>query len=336
MGLVSDKPITIAVDAMGGDDAPEPNVRGAIMAAEDPGLRIILVGDAAAIKPHLSDQPGNILIKHASEIIGMNEHPVKAIKKKKESSLVVAAKLVKDGEADALLSAGNTGASIAAGLLLIGRLGTVDRPAIATLFPTRKGFSLLLDVGANADCRPENLLEFAKMGAVYMEQMLEIPGPSVGLLNIGEESSKGNFLALRAHGLLQSSSLKFYGNVEGRDLPEGLTDIIVCDGFTGNIALKLMEGISIVIFEEIKGIVGKSWKAKFGAALLFSQFKALKKKLSPESYGGSPLLGVSGAVIIAHGSSSANAIANAINTAAQTVKHGVAEKIEKSLTPKKG
>ncbi len=336
MGLVSDKPITIAVDAMGGDDAPEPNVRGAIIAAEDPGLRIILVGDAAAIKPHLSDQPGNILIKHASEIIGMNEHPVKAIKKKKESSLVVAAKLVKDGEADALLSAGNTGASIAAGLLLIGRLGTVDRPAIATLFPTRKGFSLLLDVGANADCRPENLLEFAKMGAVYMEQMLEIPGPSVGLLNIGEESSKGNFLALRAHGLLQSSSLKFYGNVEGRDLPEGLTDIIVCDGFTGNIALKLMEGISIVIFEEIKGIVGKSWKAKVGAALLFSQFKALKKKLSPESYGGSPLLGVSGAVIIAHGSSSASAIANAINTAAQTVKHGVAEKIEKSLTPKKG
>ena len=329
---MSKKPITIAVDAMGGDTAPEQNVSGAIMAAADQDTQIILVGDAEAIKPYLKDQPNNLLIKHASEVVGMHEHPVKAVKRKSQSSLVVAAKLVKEGKADALLSAGNTGASIAAGLLVIGRLGTVDRPAIATLFPTRKGFSLLLDVGANADCKPENLLEFAKMGTVYMQQMLDISEPSVGLLNIGEESSKGNFLSLRAHTLIQGSSLNFYGNVEGRDLPDGLTDIIVCDGFTGNITLKLMEGLSVAIFEEIKGIVKQSWSARVGAALMFSRFRELKDKLSPDSYGGSPLLGLRGVVIIAHGSSSSSAIANAIGTAVQTVKSNVVERIEENLS----
>ena len=186
-------------------------------------------------------------------------------------------------------------------------------------------------MGANADCKPENLLEFAKMGTVYMEQMLGITEPTVGLLNIGEESSKGNFLALRAYELLQQSSLKFYGNVEGRDLPEGRTDIIICDGFTGNIALKLMEGISNAIFAEIKGIVNRSLSARLGAALLFSRFKELRAKLNPESYGGSPLLGVKGAVIIAHGSSSPHALANAIKTAGQIVEHQLVQKIEQSL-----
>ncbi len=329
---MSKKSITIAVDAMGGDAAPEQNVRGAIMAAADQDTQIILVGDAEALKPHLENQPNNLLIKHAPEVVGMNEHPVKAVKKKPRSSLVVAARLVKEGKADALLSAGNTGASIAAGLLVIGRHGTVDRPAIATLFPTRKGFSLLLDVGANADCKPENLLEFAKMGTVYLQQMLDISEPSVGLLNIGEESSKGNFLSLRAHTLIQGSLLNFYGNVEGRDLPEGTTDIIVCDGFTGNITLKLMEGLSVAIFKEIKGIVRKSWSARVGAALMFSRFRELKNKLSPDSYGGSPLLGLRGVVVIAHGSSSPGAIANAIGTAVQTVKSNVVERIEENLS----
>ncbi len=323
--------ITIAVDAMGGDAAPEQNVLGATLAAADKNLRIILVGDAEAIKPHLSDQLNNLLIRHAPDVIGMHEPPVAAVKKKTESSLVAAANLVKEGQADALLSAGNTGACTAAGLLIVGRQPSVDRPAIATLFPTRKGFSLLLDVGANADCKPENLLEFAKMGTVYVQRMLGVAEPTVGLLNIGEESSKGNFLALRAYELLNQSSLKFYGNVEGRDLPEGRTDIIICDGFTGNITLKLMEGISVAIFEEIKGIVDRSLSARLGAALLFSRFKELRAKLNPESYGGSPLLGVKGAVIIAHGSSSPKAIANAIRTAAQTVEHQVVEKIEETL-----
>ncbi|MDP1808179.1 MAG: phosphate acyltransferase PlsX [Actinomycetota bacterium] len=328
---MSKQNITIAVDAMGGDSAPEQNVRGALLAAADKKLQIILVGDAEAIKPYLSDQPDNVLIRHAPDVIGMHEPPVQAVRKKTQSSLVVAANLVKVGQADALLSAGNTGASAAAGLLVLGRASTVDRPAIATLFPTRKGFSLLLDVGANADCKPENLLEFAKMGTVYMEQMLGITAPTIGLLNIGEESSKGNFLALRAYELLQQSSLKFYGNVEGRDLPEGRTDIIISDGFTGNIALKLMEGISSAIFEEIKGIVNRSLSARLGAALLFSRFKELRAKLNPESYGGSPLLGVKGVVIIAHGSSSPHALANAVKTAAQTVENQLVQKIEHSL-----
>lgn len=328
---MNDNTITVAVDAMGGDDAPGQNVAGAIAAASRKDLKIILVGDAEAIKPHLKDQPNNIFIKHTSDVIGMHEHPVQAVKKKPDSSLVTAARLVKEGQADAFVSAGNTGACTAAGLLIIGRLGAVDRPAIATLFPTKKGFSLLLDVGANADCKPENLLEFAKMGAVYVQRMLEVESPSIGLLNIGEESSKGNFLALRAYELLQGATLNFYGNVEGRDLPEGRTDIIVCDGFTGNITLKLMEGISAAIFEELKSIIGQSLSAKVGAALLFSKFRALKAKLNPESYGGSPLLGVKNAVVIAHGSSSPQAMANAIKTAAHIYETKVVEEIDQDM-----
>jgi phosphate acyltransferase len=329
--LASDKPITIAVDAMGGDAAPEQNVRGAMLAAAGQNLRIILVGDVEAIKSHLPKNPGDLLIRPAADVIGMQDNPVRAIKKKTDSSLVVAANLVKQGQADALVSAGNTGAAMAAGMLVIGRLGSVDRPAIATVFPTRRSFSLLLDVGATADCKPENLLEFARMGSVYVRQVLDVAEPTVGLLNIGEESSKGNFLALRAHELLERSSLNFYGNVEGRDIPEGRTDVIVCDGFTGNIALKLMEGVSGAIFDEIKGVVGRSVSARLGAMLLFSKFSSLKARLNPESYGGSPLLGVRGVVIIAHGSSSPSAVANAIKTAAKTVEHQVVDKIEQDL-----
>lgn len=329
--VAKSKTITVAVDAMGGDTAPEQNVLGALRAAADKSLRIILVGDAEAIKPYLTDQPNNILIRHAPDVIGMHESPVQAVKKKKESSLVTAAQMVKEGQADALMSAGNTGACTAAGLLVLGRSKSVERPAIATLFPTKKGFSLLLDAGANADCKPEHLLEFAKMGTIFIEQVLEAQKPTVGLLNIGEESSKGNFLALRAHELLKQSPLNFYGNVEGRDILEGRTDIVVCDGFTGNITLKLMEGISSVIFGEIKDIFKRSLTAKIGAALLFSRFKELRAKLNADSYGGSPLLGVKGVVIIAHGSSTPVALGNAIKMAGRTVEHGLVEKIEQSL-----
>jgi glycerol-3-phosphate acyltransferase PlsX len=317
---LSDKIITIAVDAMGGDNAPDQNIEGAVMAAENKNLRIILVGEADMIRSKLKNHPNNILIKQAGETIGMHEHPVQAIKKKTDSSLVVAANLVKEGQADALLSAGNTGASMTAGLLILGRLGNISRPAIATLFPTRRGSSLLLDAGATADCKPENLLEFARMGQLYMQRMKDIEEPTVGLLNIGEESSKGNFLALRAYDLLRKAPIKFYGNVEGRDLPEGRTDIVVCDGFTGNITLKLMEGIAGSIFDEMKEIINRSLSAKIGAALLFSSFKKLRDKMNPESYGGSPLLGVKGLVVIAHGRSSAKAIANAIRNAAHAVE----------------
>ncbi len=328
---MSDKIITVAVDAMGGDDAPDENIAGALLAAEDQTLRIVLVGDTDIIRSKLATHPENILIKQAGEVVGMHESPVQAVKRKTDSSLVVGANLVKSGQADALLSAGNTGACAAAGLLVVGRLGAVSRPAIGTLFPTRRGFSLLLDAGANADCKPENLLEFARMGSLYMQRMLEIPEPTIGLLNIGEESSKGNFLSQRAHDLLQQTEDGFTGNVEGRDLPEGRTDIVVCDWFTGNIALKLMEGIAHSIFEEMKEMVDSSLSAKVGAALLFSRFKELKAKLNPESYGGSPLLGVKGVVMIAHGRASAIAIANGIRCAADAVRRGLVEQIEADL-----
>ncbi len=332
---MSDKIITIAVDAMGGDAAPTENIQGALQAADDKSLRIILVGDADTIRSKMTAHPSNVLIKHAAEVIEMHEHPVQAIKKKPQSSLVVAANLVKDGQADALLSAGNTGACAAAGLLVLGRLGSVSRPAIATLFPTRKGFSLLLDAGANADCKPENLVEFARMGTIYVRRILGIDEPSVGLLNIGEESSKGNFLALKSYNLIKQTNIKFTGNVEGRDLPEGRTDIVVCDGFTGNITLKLMEGIAGSIFDEMRVMVDRSVQARIGAALLFSRFKELKTKLNPESYGGSPLLGVKGVVIIAHGRSSANAIANAVRSAADAVRAQIVECIEGDLAVEK-
>ncbi len=316
---------------MGGDAAPKENIAGAIMAAADPAIQIILVGQTDVIEAHLPERPDNVVIEQASEIIGMHDHPVQAIKKKVDSSLVVAASLVKSGQADALISAGNTGACAAVGLLRLGRLGAVGRPAIATLFPTRRGFSLLIDAGANADCKPENLVEFARMGSLYMRRMRDIAEPTIGLLNIGEESSKGNSLSLRAHELLQRSERHFVGNLEGRDLPEGRVDIVVCDGFTGNIALKLMEGMAHSIFAEIKQMVGASLPAKIGAALLFSKIKELKAKLNPESYGGSPLLGVKGVVIIAHGRSSAVAIANGINNAADSVRCGLLDMIETDL-----
>lgn len=328
------KQITVAVDAMGGDKAPKQNIAGAIEALKtaNDNVRLILVGDEAAIKPYLSgDQSQNLLTRHAAEAIGMDEHPVQAIKKKPNSSLVVAAKMVKDGEADAFISAGNTGAATAVGLLIVGRIKGIDRPAIAATFPTKKGFSLILDVGANADCKPENLVEFAKMGTVYVRQMAGIDRPSIGLLNIGEESSKGNFLSLRAYELLKKADLNFYGNVEGRDMPLGTTDVIICDGFTGNIALKLMEGVADTVFFEIKNSISSSFRGRLGASLLMSSLKSLRERLDPDSYGGSPLLGIKGVGVIAHGSSSPKAIANAILAAALAVEQQVVAKIEEQV-----
>ncbi|HEX21760.1 MAG TPA: phosphate acyltransferase PlsX, partial [Actinobacteria bacterium] len=314
--------MTVAIDAMGGDHAPQQNIHGAMQAlrkAKD-NLRIILVGNVDKIRPHINDQPKNILLKHTSDVIRMNEHPVRSVKKKTDSSLVVAATMVKEGEADAFVSAGNTGAVTAAGLLIIKRIKGIDRPASATMFPTRRGFSLILDAGANADCRAENLVEFAKMGSIYLHHMSGKNKPSVGLLNIGEESSKGNMLYLRAHELLRKTDLNFYGNVEGRDLPLGTSDIVVCDGFTGNIALKLMEGVSDSVFKEIKKEISKSFRGRLGATFLLSSLKKLRKRLNPENYGGSPLLGIDGVGVIAHGSSSPTAIANAVLAAAMAVE----------------
>lgn len=327
--------IVVAIDAMGGDNAPMQNVAGAVKAAKtaDENIKLILVGDLETIKPHLvEEQPKNLMIKHAPDVIEMSDHPVQALKKKPHSSLATAARMVKEKEADAFVSAGNTGASTAAGLLIVGRIKGIERPAIATMFPTEKGFSLILDVGANADSRPENLVEFAKMGDVYIRQMIGIDRPTVGLLNIGEESSKGNSISIKAYELLKSSGLNFFGNVEGRDITTGKVDIIVCDGFTGNIALKLMEGVANTVFKTIKEGISRTLRGRLGATLVLSSLKEVRKRLDPESYGGSPLLGVDGVVVIAHGSSSSKAIANAVIAAAFAVEQKVVEKISKQVT----
>jgi len=325
--------ITVAIDAMGGDSAPQQNVSGAKMALRKAkgNLKIIIVGNIDKIRPYLNEQPKNILLKHTSDVIKMSEHPVRSVKKKTDSSLVVAARMVKDGEADAFVSAGNTGAVTAAGLLIIKRIKGIDRPAIATMFPTKKGFSLILDAGANADCRAENLVDFAKMGSIYLRHMSGKNKPSVGLLNIGEENNKGNLLSQRTHELLKKSDLNFYGNIEGRDLPLGTSDIVVCDGFTGNIALKLMEGVSNTVFAEIKKEISRSFRGRLGATFLLSSLKKLKKRLNPENYGGSPLLGIKGVGVIAHGSSTPTAIANAILAAAMAVELKVVEGISEQI-----
>jgi len=328
------KQIVVAVDAMGGDNAPAQNVLGTVQAAKNAksNVKFILVGNEEAIESELSgDLPGNVEVKHAPEVIEMKDHPVKAIKKKPNSSLAVAAKMVKEGQADALVSAGNTGAATAAGLLIIGRIKGIDRPAIAAMFPTDKGFSFILDVGANADCKPDNLVEFAKMGDIYVRQIKGIERPTISLLNIGEESSKGNLLTTKAYELLEGAGLNFQGNIEGRDLPLGTVDIIVCDGFTGNITLKLIEGVAAAILRTIKTGVSKTLRGRLGAILALPGLRELRESLDPDTYGGSPLLGIDGVVIIAHGSSTPKAISNAVLAAAFAVEQKVVEEIKSKV-----
>lgn len=331
---MSSKQIVVAIDAMGGDNSPSQNILGTVLAAKASGdkVKFILVGDEQAINYELTaDLPKNVEIKHASDMIEMKDHPVKSIKKKTDSSLVVAAKMVKEGQVDALVTAGNTGAATAAGLLIIGRIEGIDRPAIAAIFPTDKGFSFILDVGANADCKPDNLVDFAKMGEIYVRQMKGVDRPTVSLLSIGEERSKGNLLTTKAYELLEETALNFKGNIEGRDLPTGVVDIIVCDGFTGNIALKLMEGVAVAILKTVKISVSRTLRGRLGAFLALSGLKELKERLDPDTYGGSPLLGVNGVVMIAHGSSTPKAISNAALAAAYAVEQGVVEEIKNNV-----
>ena len=325
------KQIVVAIDAMGGDDSPAQNILGTILAAKisKDNVSFILVGDEEAIKNEINGElPKNVEIKHASDKIEMKDHPVRAIKKKIDSSLVVAAKMVKEGQADALVTAGNTGAATAAGLLIIGRIKGIVRPAIAAMFPTDKGFSFILDVGANADCKPDNLVEFAKMGDIYVRQIKGIERPTIGLLSIGEERSKGNLLTTKTYELLENTGLNFHGNIEGRDLPTGVVDIIICDGFTGNIALKLMEGVAVSLLRTIKVGVSKTFRGRVGAILALSGLRELRERLDPDTYGGSPLLGINGVVVIAHGSSTPKAISNAALAAAFAVEQGVVEEIK--------
>ena len=313
----------IAVDALGGDRAPEEVVAGAAEAAAE-GIDVVLVG------PPGLDTQGLELVE-ATDVLAMDEKPAEAVRAKPDSTLVVANRLVADGRAAAVLSAGNTGAMLAAGLLHVRRLPGVMRPAIAVVLPSRRGPSVLLDSGANADARPEHLLQFAYMGSIFAEEVLELPRPSVRLLSIGEEPEKGNQLTLEAHELLAASDLNFEGNAESRELLEGAADVVVTDGFTGNVSLKLLEGTIRTLFDALRSEVASTSRGKVGGLLIRPAARSLRNRLDPDTYGGAYLLGLRGLSVIAHGNSSRRAIANAIRLAARGVEHDVVDRLAARL-----
>ncbi|TFE02724.1 phosphate acyltransferase PlsX [Jeotgalibacillus salarius] len=322
----------IAVDAMGGDHAPDEIVKGAVKAAgENSNLTIKLYGDENKIKPFLNNEK-NIKVIHTEEKILSTDEPVRAVRRKKNASMVLMAQTVKEEEADACVSAGNTGALMAAGLFIVGRIKGIDRPALAPTLPTidGKGF-VMLDLGANADAKPEHLMQYALMGSIYAEQVRGIKNPTVGLLNIGTEEGKGNDLTKQAYGLLQQSQLNFVGNVESRDLLNGVCDVVVTDGFTGNMVLKTIEGTAQALFGMLKDTFTSSVKNKLAAGLVKSDLKQLKGKLDYTEYGGAGLFGLNAPVIKAHGSSNANAVYNAIKQAHIMAEHNVSGKISESL-----
>lgn len=325
----------IVVDAMGGDFAPGEIVQGAVEAARQWGMGILLVGDRSMVEKCLlaHDTEGlNIEVVHTTEVIDMGEHPGNAVRRKKDSSIVVGVKLVKEGKGAAFVSAGNTGACMAASLFGYGRIKGIDRPAIASAMPTAKGVSLLLDVGANADCKPQNLVQFGLMGQIYAEKILKIKAPKVGLLNIGEEEAKGSELTQEAYQQMKACvGLNFAGNAEGREVAGGDFDVVVCDGFVGNVILKYAEGLAKGLMGMIKEEVQQSTVAKAGALLMKPVFSKLKQTIDYSEYGGAPLLGVNGITIISHGSSKAKAIKNAVRVAGECVHLQVVEAIKSSL-----
>lgn len=327
----------VAVDAMGGDFAPEQIVRGAVEAAREYGHEIVLVGDEARLLPEL-DKYGNwkalgISVHHTAEIIEMTEHPGAAVRKKKNASVVVAARLVKERTCDTAISAGSTGAAVAAALLYIGRIKGIERPTIATPIPNLQGTTILLDSGANVDSKPKHLAQSAVMGSIYAKYILGIQNPRVGLLNIGEEKTKGNEQALATYPLLaQAATINFIGNVEGRDIPRGTVDVVVCDGFVGNIVLKFGEGLSHAILHLIdNSLRNGGLLTRLAAGVVLSTLRGLKKKLDHAEYGGAPLLGVDGGYIICHGSSNAKAIKNAIRVANEFTQQQVIEHIRENI-----
>lgn len=325
----------IILDGMGGDNAPEAIVEGAVLASREIEHQILIIGQEEKIREELDNHrydADKISVINATEIISNDEAPVRAVRSKKDSSIVRGINMVKHGEGDIFISAGSTGALLAGGLFILGRIQGIDRPALASIYPIIGGIpSLLVDAGANADCKPNNLLEFGMMGSIYMEKVLGREQPRVGLVNIGAEAAKGSTLTKAAYDLLEQSHLNFTGNVEAREVPKGACDVIVTDGFTGNILLKLTEGLAWNILQVIKQRFTDGVKAKLGAALLLDKIKGLKKEFDYSEYGGAPILGVRGPIVKMHGSSNANAVKNTILKGIPYVSEHVVDKIQNSV-----
>ena len=324
----------IAVDGMGGDDAPRVVVEGCISALKEYNIEIIITGPEEKIKEELNKytyDKNRIRIVDAKEVISPNEHPVMAIRKKKDSSINKALNLVKNGEADAVISAGSTGAFMVGALFIVGRIRGIDRPALAPIMPGKNGPFMVIDTGANAECKPVNLAQFAFMGKIYFENILKINNPKVGLINIGSEEEKGNELTKAAYKLLKENEPNFVGNIEPRDVSNGDVQVLVCDGFVGNTVLKMYEGVVANIFSILKQDIMSSFSTKMGGLLLKPVFNNFKTKFDYKEYGGAAFLGVKGICIKAHGSSDSRAIKNAIRQAVETYDNGVIEKIKNEV-----
>jgi phosphate acyltransferase len=327
----------IALDAMGSDKSPEPELRGAILACRQLPVRVHLVGPEDVLRRGLSyaldGERLPIHIVHASERIGMDEKAAHAVRTKRDSSMRVGLRLVREKKVAGFVTAGNTGAAMATAKMVLGALPGVDRPALAMVLPTLSGTpSILLDVGANVDCKPQNLEQFAVMGDLYARSVLKINRPRVGVLSVGEEEGKGNDLTREAYTLLKQLPINFIGNVEGRDIYNGSCDVIVCDGFVGNVALKTSEGLTRLVREMLKASLTTTVTAQVGALLSRKAFNAFKKRLDPSEYGGAPLLGVRGVCIIGHGSSNDRAIMNGIRVTAEFAQAGINDRIEREFT----
>lgn len=325
----------IILDGMGGDNAPGAVVKGAVLASEVIEHEIVIIGQEELINHELKRHKYNhkkITVADAREVITNEEAPVRAVRSKKDSSIVKGINMVKSGEGDIFISAGSTGALLSGGLFILGRIQGIDRPALACIYPIIGGeASLLVDAGANAECKPNNLLEFGIMGNIYMEKVIGRKTPRVGLVNIGTEAAKGNTLTKAAYELLEQSNMNFIGNVEAREVPKSACDVIVCDGFTGNVVLKLTEGLAWNILQVIKKKFTDGVKAKLGAALLIDKLGELKKEFDYSEYGGAPILGVKGPIVKMHGSSSANAVKNTILKGIPFVEEKVVETIQNSV-----
>ncbi|MGE4284291.1 MAG: phosphate acyltransferase PlsX [Clostridia bacterium] len=324
----------IIVDAMGGDHAPIEIVKGSIQAAKDFNVDIFLVGNEETIIQELKkyQYPNErIHIIHASEVITNDDSPTKAIKLKKDSSLVKGLKMLKNGEGDAFISAGNTGALLSGALLLVGRIKGVDRPALTPVIPTDTGYSVLVDAGANTSCKPLNLLQFGIMGSAYMKKVLNTPSPRVGLVNIGTEEGKGNDLTKESHILLKKAPINFMGNIEARDIAAGVADVLVCDGFVGNVILKFMEGMGLTFYANIKKIFTKNIFTYLAAIIVKNGLKEFKKKMDYTEHGGAPLLGIDGVIIKSHGNSNAKAFYYAIKQAHKFIETGVISEIKEYI-----